>query len=201
MLRSHHLCGSCTGSSQVNFSQLDTGSSKLEAWTVPHRYRIAKIRDPGLIPQAMLLSRLRMEFTKPTYQTAITKLIIVHILRNLNYLLLYICLSSLSFFGNEGILSHISSSTEAKHQCQQLIFQQNLPRIVDTALLLSSSLAKCTKPEEVRSKVSYLSYPSHRPGKPHQDATITMAECLKNSFQSSLPVCIKNSPITYWTWR
>lgn len=32
---SHHLCGTCTGSSRMNFSQLDTGSSKLEAWTWP----------------------------------------------------------------------------------------------------------------------------------------------------------------------
>lgn len=32
---SHHLCGTRTGSSQMNFRQLDTGYSKLEAWTWP----------------------------------------------------------------------------------------------------------------------------------------------------------------------
>lgn len=97
---------------------------------------------------------------------------------------------------------HNSSSTEAKHKCQLLIFQQNFPTVVDTALLLSSSLAKCTEPEEVRSKVSSLlclSYPSQSSDNPHQDATTLVAEPLGNSFQSSFTVYIKNSSITYRT--
>lgn len=127
-----------------------------------------------------------MAFTKPTYQTGITKLIIVHIHSEKLKLLLINVLALFPLLETEAFSSgHNSSSTEAKHQCQLLIFQQNFPTEVDTGLLLSSSLAKCTKPEEVRSQVSSLlclSYPSQSSDNAHQDVTTVVAEHFLSKF-------------------